>query len=126
MLLTDARRPDTLCGRRPGSLNGHWSESYIKGDGQTRTSQNGMGIGTNLRYLDPHLTIAQTLQMVKVLLQETLQKLVTYGIALTVTVEAEYKGRQTISASAIITTRFGETANVAVSGVVSGNQWNWS
>lgn len=128
MLLTDARKGTTDCGRRPGSLNGHWSESYIAGAGlSTGGSISGNpSIGTGLRYINPSIRIQELTQLVQAEVYKTLYKLVTYQVAFKIEVTATYRGRMTILVEATIYTRTGQTANVAVSGAVKDNQWVWN
>lgn len=118
MLLTDARKADTSCGRRPGSLNGHWSESFV---------EDGTKLGTALRYIDVSQGgIRDIMVKVKVALTETLQKLVSYGVAAKVDVDVTYAGRGLISAAVdILIVHSGMNSNVALSGSYVSNQWAW-
>lgn len=117
MLLTDARRNDTTCGHRPGTINGHWSESYIK---------NGSPIGSSIRYIDSLASIREVVQLIQVDVQTTLQKLVKYKIAISVEVIAEYVGNNTVSIVANILDVHGQSAKVGLSAGRSQNEWAWN
>lgn len=116
MLNTDARKPDTLCGMRPGAIAGHWSESY---------NANGPKVGTHLRELTPKGTLREIIQIVKLELQTTLAKLVTYGVAVKVDVEVEYRGNATLSAIMTLHTTSGTSQSIGLTAKKAGNKWAW-
>jgi phage gp46-like protein len=115
MLLTDARKRDTRCGHLPGTMNGHWSESFA----------NGIAVGSHVREVTTQKTINDSVNLLKAEVQATLQKLVDYGIAVEVQVDAKYQGSGivgmeiTIYGTAVDPTRIGMTAKR------DANQWVW-
>ena len=116
MLMTDARKTDRTCGYRPGAMNGHWSESYIT---------NGGPIGTELRYAPTERSIADSVNTIKAYITATMQKLITYGVALSVEVTAVYKGGNKMAVNIVFTGRSGEKSNVGISGTRMANSWAW-
>lgn len=116
MLMTDARKDNTLCGTRPGWLNGHWSESY----------QQGVRVGSKLRYIGKQTSTRNMVLAVKAEIMTTLQKLVDYGVATAVEVDVEYAGGGVLRANATVSVIDGQTANVAISGAMSQNRLIWS
>lgn len=117
MLFTDARRSDSPCGVPPGALNGHWSESFM--------SEYKSPVGTHLRYIATGTSVKELVQLVKAYVVETMQKLIKYGVAVSIDVEASYKGRGVIAVAIIVYGRSGVTARVAVQGRALNNSWVW-
>lgn len=117
MLLTDARRRDTRCGYAPGTINGHWSDSF---------SSNAQPVGSHVRYVDASTSVRDAVLLIKAEVLMTLQKLIDYGIAESVEVEALYQGSGKIAmdiqifGSAVDPTRIGVTAQR------NTNSWAWS
>lgn len=117
ILLTDGRKPDTECGYAPGNRGGFWADSFRR-DGQSS--------GSLLRTIPATYSVRETVQLVKAYATSDLQKLVTYGVALKVEVDAEYKGGNKIDLTAIITGQTGVVSRVGVSGQRIQNAWVWS
>jgi len=117
MLMTDARKDPVLCGHTPGSINGHWSESYM--------DELKAPVGSKVRYIESALSIREVTQLVKAEVVSTLQKLIHYEIAVKVDVETEYKGDGMIFADVTITGIQGETARVGMTAKRSNNSWAW-
>lgn len=116
MLLTDARRRATSCGNAPGTLNGHWSENFI---GQGRE------IGTHVRYIDPRTSVRDAVLLIKAEVRATLQKLIDYGIAVEITVEAVYQGNGLIDMDIEIIGSAVNPTRLNVSAKRSENSWAW-
>jgi phage gp46-like protein len=116
MLLTDARKRDTRCGHLPGTLNGHWSESFM---------QNGQGVGSHVRYIGTSNSVRDAMALIKAEVEFTLQKLIDYGIAIEISVNAVYRGTGMIHfdieilGTAVDPTRLGVTAQR------NENSWAW-
>lgn len=117
MLMTDARKDPVLCGHAPGSINGHWSESYM--------DERKAPVGSKIRYIDSKLSIREVTQLVKAEVIATLQKLVFYEIAVSIEAEAEYRGEGMIFVDVRITGILGETARVGMTAKRSNNSWAW-
>jgi phage gp46-like protein len=117
MLMTDARRRDTKCGYAPGTLNGHWSESFIQ--------QQGAEIGTHVRYIDPKLSVRDAVMQIKAEVQMTLNKLVKYGIAIEVIVHAQYQGEGRVALDIEILGSGIDPTRIALSAKRSDNSWAW-
>lgn len=117
MLLTDARKRDTRCGHLPGTLNGHWSESFMQ--------QSGQGVGSHVRYIGASISVRDAMALIKAEVEYTLQKLIDYGIAIEISVTAEYRGISMIHldieilGTAVDPTRLGVTAQR------NENSWAW-
>lgn len=116
ILMTDGRKEDTPCGHRPGARGGHWSDSF-RDDGQSS--------GTNIRYIAPQRSIADTVKLIQAHMQNSLNKLVTYGVANLVTVKTSYAGRGVIAADIEILGNDGQSARVGVTGKRIENSWVW-
>lgn len=95
ILGTDGRKPENPCGYRPGSRAGHWSDSY-------RNGRYPGTVGTSIRDLTAHGRIADAMQELRAYIQYDMQKLVTYGVAARVEVEAVYKGSNTVALNIIV------------------------
>lgn len=116
MLMTDARRLDTRCGHRPGTMNGHWSESYNPG---------GEYIGSRLRYIPATTSIREATQLIKAEVISTMQKLVNYGVAVAVEVVAEYQGNGLIFIEVDILGVGDDRTKVGMSAQRGTTSWAW-
>lgn len=117
MLMTDARMDPRICGYRPGSLRGHWSESFIQG---------GAPIGTSMRYVGTLSSITDSIKLVSEHAKYTLQKLVRYGIVLSVEVAVTYKGGNALELVATLNGQGGEIHVIGLTGTRLKNSWAWS
>lgn len=117
MLMTDARRRDSKCGYAPGTLNGHWSESFI--------GEQNAEIGTHVRYIDPKLSVRDAVLQIKAEVQLTLNRLVRYGIAIEVKVETKYQGDGLVSMIIDIFGSAVDPTRIALSAKRSDNSWAW-
>lgn len=116
ILMTNGRYPNTNCGRRPGSMGGHWSESF---------AGSGASFG-NLMYSVPSgYRINDLVKLASQYVRAAMQKLVTYGVAKNVDVETNYKGGGVVSVDIIIQGTNGLNENVGVSGSIVDNYWVW-
>jgi len=116
MLLTDGRRRDTRCGYVPGTVNGHWSESF---------ATSGKPVGTQVRYLSASASVRDSMQLIKAEIITTLQKLIDYGIAVEITVEAEYKGNGQIFMDIQIFGTAVDPTRIGVTAQRNANAWAW-
>lgn len=116
MLMTDARRRDTRCGYAPGTLNGHWSESFMDG---------GQPVGTHVRYVSSSSSVRDAMQLIKAEVLATLQKLIDYGVAVEVTVETEYKGSGSIFMQIEIFGTAVDPTRIGVTAQRNNNAWQW-
>lgn len=116
MLLTDGRMPDTKCGVRPGSVGGHWSESFMT---------KGKPVGTQIRRLRATTSVADAKLLVKTYAEATLKKLLDYGVATSVVAEVTYRGANVFGLSIEIYGTGGERATVALSALRSDNSITW-
>lgn len=117
ILLTDGRSPDKPCGYRPGSQGGHWSESF-RTDGEK--------IGTLVRKLPSAASVRESVALVRATLTAELQRLVTVGIAKSVTVDATYLGGNRMAATINIIAPDGTIVRVGMTGARNSNAWAWS
>ena len=83
------------------------------------------GVGTSLRYIKPSGSLRESMLLIKEYARDSLQKLVHYGVALSVEVEVEYVGSNNVTLTATVTGRAGETSQIGISGVRSKNAWVW-
>lgn len=116
ILLTDGRHEDVPCGYRPGARGGHWSDSF---------REDGITSGTNVRYLKPQKSVSDTVKIIQEYLRNSMQKLVRYGVATSVTVECTYAGGGVIDAVIIIFGTDGLTSRVGITGSRLENSWVW-
>lgn len=123
ILLTDARHPDSTCGRRPGSMGGHWADSFRN---NAVTSGGSLGSGSLLRQVPVTSRISDAIQLIKTYATRDLQKLVVYKLANEIEVTTEYVGNNNVKMQVKITGFNGETELVALSGTRSPNEWLWS
>jgi phage gp46-like protein len=116
MLFTDARKDPTLCGYRFFDVNGHWSESIADIS----------PIGTKMRYIDVNQPIATMVAMVASEASQTLQKLVNYGVARTVSATAQYAGSGSVRLTIDVVGIDGQNSNVNFIGQPLENGWVWT
>lgn len=116
IILTDARKEDRACGYRPGAIAGHWSDSY---------REDGKGAGTNLRDIPLTYTTSESIQLIQAYMQLSLQKLVDYGVAQSVTVAVKYAGRNNFQADIDIISTDGQNSKVGITGTRMENSWVW-
>lgn len=117
ILLTDARREDTACGYVPRAINGHWSENFIAGD---------IRVGTGLRYIPPAANINESVALIVAYARNSLEKLMTYGVAQDVNVTGSYIGGAQMQLNIEITSQDGSTNRVAITAQRTNNQWRWN
>lgn len=117
ILLTDARHRDTRCGFAPGSLNGHWSESFMG-----RVNQ---GVGTHVRYVTSAASVRDGVLQIKAEVQTSLAKLVDYGVATEVIVAAEYVGSGRVSVDIEILGTASDPSRIALTALRNENSWAW-
>lgn len=117
ILLTDARKPDNGCGYTPGTRGGFWADSF-------RTD--GLGSGSKLRQISVNKTVREIVSLAKAYAQDDLKKLVAYGVAKSVNVEAEYKGSNRIALEITVNGEDGTVSKVGVLGERIKNSWVWS
>jgi phage gp46-like protein len=118
MLMTDGREADSPCGYRPGSQGGHWSESYMATDDS---------IGTLIRKLPTNGTVNESVALVQAYAKATLDRLITRGVALSVSVKARYVGNLKIALDVIVIGRDDAIeTKVGISSARLSNGWVWS
>lgn len=83
ILLTDGQGPERLCGYKPGRRGGHWSDSF-RTDGQNS--------GSLLRKVGKTKTVQEGVNLIQSYAQASLTKLIAYGVATAVEVDAKYAG----------------------------------
>lgn len=117
ILLTDARKPDNGCGYTPGTRGGFWADSF-------RTD--GLGTGSKLRQISVNKSVRDIVSLAKAYAQDDLNKLVAYGVAKSVKVEADYKGSNRVGLTIIVSGEDGTVTKVGVQGERIKNSWVWS
>lgn len=120
ILLTNGRRADAVCGWKPGTRGGHWSDSYRNGIGEGSTA------GSLVRDLHSHGRVADAISELRAIVEYDMQKMVTYGIAQSVEVEVTYKGANTAQVDITIYGVDGETNNVGMTATRNKNSWLWN
>lgn len=118
ILLTDGRRPDSPCGWRPGARGGHWSDSF-------RSAEHAGTAGSLIATLNAHKSIADAVQELRALVAYDMQKLVKYGVATSVEVNAEYVGSNVVNLAIKINGFAGEMVSVGASLTRVKNAWAW-
>jgi phage gp46-like protein len=116
ILFTDARKENRPCGYRPGAIGGHWSDSF---------RDDGKRAGTNLRDIPISYRIADSVKLIQAHMQSSLQKLVGYGVAQSVSVTVRYLGSNVFQSDIEIISADGERARVGVTGSRMENSWVW-
>jgi phage gp46-like protein len=116
ILLTKGRKADSFCGFRPGARGGHWADTF-RDDNQTS--------GSALWDLPTQYSVAESIKLVKALMQSALQKLVVYGVALSVEVTVTYAGGNTFNAVVDIQGSDGNNSRVGITGSRLENSWVW-
>lgn len=118
ILLTDGRREDTLCGYRPGSRGGHWSDSF---------REDGARAGSTLRLTDTTgLSYRDAAALLQTIAESDLQKLVTMGVATQVKVTVSYRGRGVLFMEVQVIGQSGDVTRVGVTGTQMRNAWVWN
>lgn len=116
MLMTDGRRPNTVCGYTPTGQGGHWSESYM---------EDGAGVGTLVRTIGPSSRVSQIEAELKAYAQQTLEKLVGRGVARSVVVTVTYVASGTFKVDAEIIGIDNTSSRIGVSAQRLENGWIW-
>lgn len=116
MLMTDGRRPDQACGYAPGGQGGHWSASYMSAD---------TGLGTLLRTATTVGRVQQLTALITSYAQSTMQRLVTRGVAVDVSVDGSYLGEGKYQLDIIIVGLHNTVTRVGLSGARLANGWVW-
>lgn len=118
ILLTEGRRPDSPCGWRPGTRGGHWSDSY-------RSTEYAGTAGSLIATLNAHKSIMDAMAELRALVTYDMQKLVKYGLATSVEVDAEYTGSNVVKLAIKINGFAGEQVSVGASLTRVKNAWAW-
>jgi phage gp46-like protein len=117
ILLTEGAVQDSRCGYRPGNRGGHWSDSYREQAGSS---------GSHLRSLGVHGTVRDAIRELIAYAQMDLEKLVTYGVASSVTVTAKYLGNNQAELTAEIIGQDGDIHKIGITGTRLKNSWAWN
>lgn len=117
MLMTDGRMADTACGYNPNGQGGHWSESYISA---------GDGIGTLMRTIPPAGRVQALEAQLAAYAKQTLQKLVSRGVARSVDVVVKYVSGGNFSVNASVFGVDSRTSKVGLSAQRLDNGWIWN
>lgn len=116
ILLTSARKPDIPCGYRAGAIGGFWGDSY-RTDGQYS--------GTMIRYIPTTGSIRDAVSLIRAYAEKDMKKLITYGVATDVTVEATYAGGATVNLDIRVFGRSGDETRVGITAARMANSWVW-
>lgn len=116
ILLTNGPRALGACGVRPGQRGGHWSDSFRTDGGYS---------GATYRYVKPDISVVRTISLIRSFMEKDLQRLVSYGVALSVTVKSERIDRNRVSMVATILGPGGNETNVGITGSRLTNGWAW-
>jgi phage gp46-like protein len=116
MLMTDGILPDTSCGYRPGGRGGHWSDSF---------REDNLTTGSLLRTLKPGKSIAGDVALIGTYANHDMQKLVSLGVAASVTATAKYAGNGKIELAIEIFGQMGQKTRVGLTGTPIKNAWVW-
>lgn len=117
ILLTDGPALDSKCGFRPGARGGHWSDAYRDQPGYT---------GSHLRQLSTHGSTRDALTELISLARMDMEKLIGYGVALSVDVSAKYLGGNRAQLMIQVIGQDGQSHNVGVIGTRLKNAWMWN
>lgn len=115
ILMTDGKKLENKCGFTPGTRGGHWSSSFV-----------GVSIGSNVRDIPTDTSVKEAVGLIKAHVFNDMQKLIKYGVASSVEVEAKYKGNNTIDLTIIVFGNDGSSTRVGVSGTRTTNSWAWN
>lgn len=116
ILLTNGRKPDTLCGTTPGTRGGHWSDAFRPGQAS----------GSLLRQAQPTGRVSDQVAEIQALAKRDLEKLILYKVATAVDVTATYAGRNRVHLAVAIMGQDGRSTAVAVTGTRLENSWVWN
>lgn len=116
MLLTQGRRPDNDCGYRPGARGGHWQDTF-RDDGQSS--------GSLMLNVPQKASVRECLTLIQAYAEATLGKLVTLGVASSVTVQVDYVGAGNVNVAASIYGQGVEISKVGVTVARLQNGWVW-
>jgi len=116
ILLTDARKDPRACGYNPGAIAGHWSDSF---------RDDGLRVGTSLRDIPAQKSIADSIKLIQATMNFALQKLVSYGVARSVSVAVKYAGGNVFLAETEILGSDGTSSKVNINGSRISNSWVW-
>lgn len=116
ILYTNGVRDSSRCGGfMPGSRGGHWSDSFT-----------GTSSGSSIIDIPVSYTVGQMVNLVKAFVTQAMRKLVTYGVATNVSVDATYGGNNSVDVTIIITGSSNNREMVTVSGQRQSNSWVWN
>lgn len=116
ILGTNAAQAPSICGNRPGQRLGYWLDS-ISGDKS----------GSSIRYVPTNgFNTAQCVQFIQFQAQADLQKLITYGVANSVTATASYAGNGTIALNIVVEGVDDTTIVVNSTMTKISNAWVWN
>ena len=116
ILGTNASQSKTTCGNVPGQRMGYWLDDIT-----------GVKSGTGIRYVPREgFDTAQQVAFVQMQCQADMQKLIKYGVARSVSVNARYAGRGTIELIVTITGVDDTTTVVNSSLKKIANAWVWN
>lgn len=116
ILMTDARKLDTLCGFVPGTRGGFWADSFRKDNLYT---------GSNIRDLKTSYTAKQSITLIKAFAKKDMQKLVSYGIAASVEVAASNLGGGRVALTIDIFGFSGDKITIGATATQGKNSWAW-
>lgn len=116
ILGTNAAQAKTICGNIPGQRLGYWLDDI-----------SGIKSGSSVRYVPTKgYTVAQQVQFIQMQAQIDMQKLITYGVANTVSVVATYVGSNTVTL--VITVQGVDEVTTVVNSTLAkiANAWVWN
>lgn len=116
ILFTNGRSPDTPCGHRPGSIGGHWSESF---------SRSGIPFGNLLHTIPQGYRMQELVKLAAQYVRIAVEKLISYGVSNKVDVESTYVGGGVVVVNVTIYGSDGQSENVGISGSIVDNYWVW-
>lgn len=116
ILMTNGPRALGACGIRPGQRGGHWSDSFRTDGGYS---------GATFRYVKPETSVVRTIALIRSFMEKDLQRLVSYGVALSVSVRAERVNGNVVNMIATILGPGGNEMNVGITGTRLKNGWAW-
>ena len=117
ILGTNAEAPATECGQIPGQRGGYWADNY---------RSDGIKSGTSIRSAKYMGTIAQQIALAQAYATADMQKLVTYGVAISVTCKVTYAGNNTLNLVINIYGNDGVTSNINFTGKRLANSFVWA